>query len=57
MSKVAAKLGDKIVGMDVHHVLVPSPAGPVLTPTTMPFTGRLLDGLSSTVSINNMPAP
>lgn len=56
MSAPAAKLGDKIVGIDTHHILVPSPAGPVLTPMPMPFNGQLIDGLSDSVSIDNMPA-
>ena len=56
MSAPAAKLGDRVVGLDLHHVLVPSPAGPVLTPTPLPFTGRLVDGLSRSVSIDNLPA-
>ncbi len=56
MSAPAAKLGDKIVGIDTHNVLVPSPAGPVVTPMPMPFQGPLIDGLSQTVCIDNMPA-
>ena len=56
MSSPAAKLGDKVVGVDTHNLLVPSPAGPVVTPTPMPFEGPLVDGLSSSVNIDNMPA-
>ena len=56
VSAPAAKLGDKIVGIDTHNILIPSPAGPVLTPTPMPFQGQLIDGLSDSVCIDNMPA-
>ncbi len=56
VSAPAAKLGDKVVGIDTHNLLIPSPAGPVLTPTPMPFNGPLTDGLSTTVTIDNMPA-
>lgn len=56
MGTPAAKLGDKIVGVDTHNLLIPSPVGPVLTPTPMPFQGPLIDGLSTSVTIDNMPA-
>ncbi|TKC98169.1 PAAR domain-containing protein [Polyangium fumosum] len=52
----AAKLGDKIIGIDTHIVVVPSPGGPVLTPMPMPFQGELSGGLSSDVLMENKPA-
>lgn len=32
MGQPAAKMGDKVVGMDIHIVMIPSPGGPVPTP-------------------------
>ncbi|MEU7500976.1 hypothetical protein GTY41_05560 [Streptomyces sp. SID685] len=52
----AAKMGDRIVGQDVHIVLVPSPGGPVETPTPMPFSGEILEKCCQTVLICQKPA-
>jgi uncharacterized Zn-binding protein involved in type VI secretion len=54
--KPAAKLGDKVVGLDTHIVMIPSPAGPVPTPMPMPFNGILMDALSEDVFIEQLPA-
>jgi uncharacterized Zn-binding protein involved in type VI secretion len=51
MGQPAAKQGDRVVGVDVHIVMVPSPAGPTPTPLPHPFTGMLAGGLSSDVNI------
>jgi len=51
----AAKLGDRVVAMDTHIVLVPSPGGPIPTPTPSPFDGKLVQSLSTTVMIDDMP--
>jgi hypothetical protein len=56
MSRIAAKLGDRVVGFDIHIVMIPSPGGPVPTPVPMPFNGKLVDGLSTSVCIDNAPA-
>ena len=56
MTKPAAKRGDRIVGVDTHIVMVPSPGGPVPTPMPMPFTGALSSELSQDVQIENKPA-
>jgi uncharacterized Zn-binding protein involved in type VI secretion len=56
MGKPAAKLGDKVVGTDIHIVMMPSPAGPVPTPTPMPFSGTITDGCSTDVLIEGKPA-
>lgn len=56
MSLPAAKLGDKVLGQDVHIVLVPSSGGPVPTPMTLPFAGILVRGCVATVLIENKPA-
>jgi uncharacterized Zn-binding protein involved in type VI secretion len=52
----AAKLGDKVVGSDNHIVLVPTPGGPVPTPTVLPFSGTLTSGCSPNVLIEGKPA-
>jgi uncharacterized Zn-binding protein involved in type VI secretion len=52
----AAKQTDKVVGVDTHIVMVPSPGGPVPTPLPHPFTGMLDSGLSTSVKIEGMAA-
>ncbi|WP_167441608.1 PAAR domain-containing protein [Amycolatopsis vastitatis] len=56
MPQPAARQGDPVTGMDTHVVLVPSPGGPVPTPTPMPFSGKLVTGLSTDVLVNGLPA-
>ncbi|MGH3612868.1 MAG: PAAR domain-containing protein [Pseudonocardia sp.] len=57
MGQPAAKQGDRVVGTDVHVVLVPAPPkDPVPTPLTHPFAGPLTGGLSSDVLIAGKPA-
>jgi uncharacterized Zn-binding protein involved in type VI secretion len=56
MGQSAAKQGDKILGTDTHILMVPSPGGPVPTPTPMPFNGTLDGALSDDVMIDNQPA-
>lgn len=56
MARPAAKLGDQVIGTDVHIVLVPSSGGPVPTPRSMPFTGRIVSGCSTDVLIEGKPA-
>lgn len=57
MSQPAAKQGDKIVAMDTHIVMVPSPGGPVPTPTPgHAFNGIIDSGCSTNVMIQGMPA-
>jgi len=57
----AVKHFDPVLGVDVHIVLVPSPAGPVPTPVPHPFTGILFDPLdyvppfAATVLVNGLP--
>ncbi len=53
MGSPAAKEGDKVVGIDTHIVMIPSPVGPVPTPTPMPFNGILCGELASTVFVDN----
>jgi YD repeat-containing protein len=62
---IAAKWYDMVVGVDIHIVMVPTPAGPVPTPLPHPFVGLIFDpagfAIGSLLSggavlINNMPA-
>ncbi|NEE32285.1 hypothetical protein G3M53_43405 [Streptomyces sp. SID7982] len=52
----AAAQGDRVLATDIHIVLVPSPGGPVETPTPLPFTGTITDGCCRTVLIGGKPA-
>lgn len=52
----AAKLGDKVIGIDTHIVLVPSANGTVSVPTQFPFTGTIISGCSANVLIEGKPA-
>lgn len=54
MGQPAAKKGDKVVGVDIHIVVIPSPPG--TSPLPHPFNGIISDGLSSDVNIMGMPA-
>jgi uncharacterized Zn-binding protein involved in type VI secretion len=56
VGKPAAKQGDKIVGTDIHIIMVPSPGGPVPTPTPSPFNGIITTNLSTDVFIEGKPA-
>lgn len=57
MGQPAAKQGDKVVGVDIHIIMIPAPPGPpVPTPLPHPFNGTLLQGLSTDVKIQGMPA-
>lgn len=57
MGQPAAKQGDRVVGTDIHIVMVPAPPGPpVPTPLPHPFIGMINGGLSSTVNIMGKPA-
>lgn len=51
-----AKLGDQVVGIDIHIILVPTPGGPVPTPVPHPFNGIISQNLSPNVMINGRPA-
>ena len=56
MGNPAAKMGDKIIGTDIHIVLIPSPGGPIPTPLPAPFNGQLQLDLSTDVMIEGKPA-
>lgn len=56
MGLPAAKQGDRIVGTDIHIVMVPTPGGPVPTPLPHPFVGIIGGGVSTDVLIEGKPA-
>jgi uncharacterized Zn-binding protein involved in type VI secretion len=56
VSRPAAKMNDKIVGLDIHIILIPSPGGPIPTPIPHPYTGAITINTSPTVMIAGMPA-
>ena len=56
MGQPAAKQGDQIMATDIHIVMVPTPGGPVPTPTPHPFSGIINGGLSTDVLIEGLPA-
>lgn len=54
--KPVGKQGDRVVGVDTHIVMIPSPGGPVPTPLPLPFDGTLDSALSGDVFIENKRA-
>ncbi len=62
---IASTWTDLVLGVDIHIMLVPTPAGPVPTPLPHPFTGIVLDPAAlamaaatggGMVLINGLPA-
>jgi uncharacterized Zn-binding protein involved in type VI secretion len=53
---IGAKMGDKVIGTDIHIIMVPSPGGPVPTPTPNPCNGTITGGCSTNVMIGGQPA-
>jgi len=56
MGQPAAKQGDKVVAIDAHVVVTPTPAGPAAAPASFPFSAPLTGGLSADVKIGGLPA-
>lgn len=56
MGQPAAKQGDRVLAVDTHVVMIPSPGGPVPTPLPHPFVGVLDGSLSDDVTIAGMAA-
>jgi RHS repeat-associated protein len=58
---IAAKHLDPVVGVDVHIIMIPSPAGPIPTPLPHPYIGIVLDPFDylpifgATVYVNGLP--
>jgi uncharacterized Zn-binding protein involved in type VI secretion len=56
MGMPAAKMGDKVVAVDTHIIMIPTPGGPVPTPLPHPFAGQIMTNTSMNVMIENKPA-
>ncbi len=56
MGMPAAKKGDKVIAVDIHIVMIPSPGGPVPTPLPSPFNGMITGNCCETVTIGGMAA-
>ena len=56
MGMPAAKQGDRVVAVDTHIVMIPTPGGPVPTPLPHPFQGMLDGELIDTVLIDGQAA-
>jgi uncharacterized Zn-binding protein involved in type VI secretion len=56
MGQPAAKQDDRILAVDIHIVMIPSPGGPIPTPLPHPFNGVINNGLSQDVKIMGKPA-
>jgi uncharacterized Zn-binding protein involved in type VI secretion len=56
MGLPAARQQDPVSAVDTHIVLVPSAGGPVPTPLPHPFSGQLMEGLSTDVLVDGLPA-
>jgi uncharacterized Zn-binding protein involved in type VI secretion len=57
MGQPAARQGDNVTGVDIHIVAVPAPpAPPIPTPLPHPFSGPLMQVLSTNVLIDGLPA-
>jgi RHS repeat-associated protein len=52
---LASTWGDLVVGLDIHNVLVPTPAGPVPTPLPHPFIGLTGDPAGAVISAITAP--
>jgi uncharacterized Zn-binding protein involved in type VI secretion len=56
MGQPAATLGDKIVAVDTHIILIPAPPGPpVPTPIPHPFNGIIDSGCATNVLVGGKP--
>ncbi|OLB81463.1 MAG: hypothetical protein AUI14_03410 [Actinobacteria bacterium 13_2_20CM_2_71_6] len=56
MPQPAARQGDPVIGTDTHILLVPSPGGPVPTPTPLPYAGKIASSVSTDVLVNGLGA-
>lgn len=52
-SEPVAKRGDRVVGVDTHVVLIPSPSGPVPTPMPMAFDGEIAADPNASVFVDD----
>jgi len=52
----AARKDDPVFALDIHIVMIPTPAGEVPTPLPHPFNGKISGGVSTNVKIDGKPA-
>lgn len=50
-----AKLGDRVVGLDQHYVLLPTPGGPTPVLLPCPFQGQIDSGTIAEVLVDHAP--
>lgn len=50
-----ARKNDRIIGMDTHVVMMPTPGGQVPTPLPFTFSGTISDGVASSVKADDLP--
>jgi phage baseplate assembly protein gpV len=50
--KQLAAQGDKVLGIDIHQMVVPSGSGTAVVPLPHPYIGKMADKLSDNVKIN-----
>jgi uncharacterized Zn-binding protein involved in type VI secretion len=55
MGKPIAKMGDRLIGVDTHFLLMSTPGGPVVSPQPLPFDGPLNLMLAMAVFVDNRP--
>ncbi|QQO09021.1 phage baseplate assembly protein V [Breznakiella homolactica] len=51
--KQLAAEGDKVMGFDIHQMVIPSGSGTAVVPLPHPFIGKLADKLSDDVKVND----
>jgi len=56
MGMPAAKMGDKVVGTDIHIILIPLPPPPKPVPLPHPFNGTIMNNCSVNVKIGGAAA-
>jgi len=52
----AAKMGDAVIGKDIHLTKIPSGNGYVIVPMTYPYIGKIYKNTSSNVYVNSKQA-
>ena len=52
----AAKLGDKVIGKDIHLTKIPSGNGYIIVPMTYPYIGNIYKDTSTNVYVNSKQA-
>lgn len=56
MGLPAARKDDPVSGVDMHIIMIPTPAGEIPTPIPHPFNAKITKGVSTNVKIDGKPA-